>query len=50
MIEKYIKVNYKVGDIVFYYIKIVLKKGVVNGIFVYMKGVGVLGLFKLLKE
>ena len=47
-IEKYIKANYKVGE-VGSHLKTALKRGVASGKFVHTKGVGASGSFKLVK-
>ena len=48
-IEKYIKANYKVGE-VGSHLKMALKRGVTSGKFVHTKGVGASGSFKVAKE
>ena len=48
-IEKYIKANYKVGE-VSSHLKMALKRGATSGKFVHTKGVGASGSFKLAKE
>ena len=48
-IEKYIKANYKVGE-VGPHLKMALKRGVTSGKFVHTKGVGASGSFKVAKE
>ena len=48
-IEKYIKVNYGIGE-VGSHLKMALKRGTANGQFVHTKGVGASGSFKLPKE
>ena len=48
-IEKYIKANYKVGE-VGPHLKMALKRGVASGKFVHTKGVGASGSFKVAKE
>ena len=48
-IEKYIKANYKVGE-VGSYLKLALKRGAASGKLVHTKGVGASGSFKLPKE
>ena len=48
-IEKYIKANYKVGD-VGSHLKMALKRGAASGKLVHTKGVGASGSFKLPKE
>ncbi|XP_020611850.1 histone H1-delta-like [Orbicella faveolata] len=48
-IEKYIKANYKVGE-VGSHLKIALKRGAASGKLVHTKGVGASGSFKLPKE
>ena len=48
-IEKYIKANYKVGE-VGPHLKMALKRGATSGKFVHTKGVGASGSFKVAKE
>ena len=48
-IEKYIKANYKVGE-VGSHLKMALKRGAANGKLVHTKGVGASGSFKVPKE
>ena len=48
-IEKYIKANYKVGE-VGPHLKMALRRGVASGKFVHTKGVGASGSFKVPKE
>ena len=48
-IEKYIKANYKVGE-VGSHLKMALKRGVTSGKLVHTKGVGASGSFKVAKE
>ena len=48
-IEKYIKANYKVGD-VGSHLKMALKRGVASGKLLHTKGIGASGSFKLPKE
>ena len=48
-IEKYIKANYKVGE-VGSHLKTALKRGVTSGKLVHTKGVGASGSFKVPKE
>ena len=48
-IEKYIKANYKVGE-VGSHLKMALKRGAASGKLVHTKGVGASGSFKLPKE
>ena len=48
-IEKYIKANYRVGE-VGPHLKMALKRGVTSGKFVHTKGVGASGSFKVAKE
>ena len=48
-IEKYIKANYKVGE-VGPHLKMALKRGVTSEKFVHTKGVGASGSFKVAKE
>ena len=48
-IAKYIKANYKVGE-VGPHLKMALKRGVTSGRFVHTKGVGASGSFKVAKE
>ena len=48
-IEKYIKANYKVGEIGSH-LKLALKRGAANGKLLHTKGVGASGSFKVAKE
>ena len=49
-IVKYVKANYKVGDNAEAQIKLTLKRNVVNGNLVQVKGVGASGSFKVAKK
>ena len=48
-IEKYVKANYKVGE-VSTHLKLALKRGVAAGVLVQVKGTGASGSFKVNKE
>ena len=49
-IAKYVSANYKVGDGALTHVKLALKRGVVSGALVQVKGTGASGSFKLAEK